>query len=43
MLDDELKQEIRRDLPEIPFVFISSIANQGLMKLKDLIWDQLND
>lgn len=43
MLDDELKQEIRRDLPEIPFVFISSIANQGLMKLKDLIWEQLND
>ena len=43
MLDDELEQEIRRDLPEIPFVFISSIANIGLMKLKDLIWEQLND
>ncbi|MCD4732455.1 MAG: GTPase ObgE [Bacteroidales bacterium] len=43
MLDDELEQEIRTDLPEIPFVFISSIANIGLMKLKDLIWEQLND
>lgn len=43
MLDDELEQEIRKDLPKIPFVFISSVANIGLMKLKDIIWEQLND
>ncbi len=43
MLDAELEEEIKKDLPKIPFVFISSIANIGLMKLKDLIWKQLND
>jgi GTP-binding protein len=42
LLDDELKSEIKKDLPDIPFVFISSIANKGLMKLKDLIWGELN-
>lgn len=43
MLDNELEEEIKKDLPEIPFVFISSVANKGLMQLKDLIWQQLND
>lgn len=43
MLDAELEEEIKKELPKIPFVFISSIANIGLMKLKDLIWKQLND
>jgi GTP-binding protein len=42
LLDDELKSEIKKDLPDIPFVFISSIANKGLMQLKDLIWGELN-
>jgi len=43
MLDNELEEEIKKDLPEIPFVIISSVANKGLMQLKDLIWQQLND
>jgi GTP-binding protein len=43
MLDEELKTEIKRDLPAgIPAVFISSIANQGLVELKDLIWKNLH-
>ncbi len=42
MLDRELESEIKKDLPDIPYVFISSIANKGLMKLKDLIWTTLN-
>jgi GTP-binding protein len=43
MLDDELKHAIRRELPkEIPSVFISSIANQGITALKDLIWKNLH-
>lgn len=42
MLDEELTAEIKKDLPDIPFVFISSIANKGLLKLKDLIWNTLN-
>ena len=42
MLDDELKREIELDLPEIPYIFISSVAQKGLIELKDLIWQQIN-
>lgn len=42
MLDKELKAEITKDLPAIPFVFISSIAQQGLQELKDMLWKTLN-
>jgi GTP-binding protein len=43
MLDDELIQAIRKYLPAIPTVFISSITQLGLNELKDLIWKSLND
>ena len=43
MIDDELKSEIEKELPDVPYVFISSIAQQGLAELKDLIWDKLNE
>lgn len=42
MLDDELKEAISKDLPDIPWLFISSVAEQGLTELKDLIWSKLN-
>ncbi|OFY92924.1 MAG: GTPase ObgE [Bacteroidetes bacterium RIFCSPLOWO2_12_FULL_31_6] len=42
MLDDELKREIKKDLPEIPYLFISSVAQQGLTELKDLLWEKIN-
>ena len=43
MLDKELKTEISKDLPkDLPCLFISSGAQQGLTDLKDLIWKQLN-
>lgn len=42
MLDDELKEEIVPTLPDLPFVFISAVAQQGLTELKDLIWKTLN-
>jgi GTPase len=41
MLDDELIEEIKKDLPDIPNLFISSVAQMGLQELKDLIWKQL--
>lgn len=45
MLDEELIEEMRQtDLPEgIPIVFISSVANQGLTELKDVLWRTIND
>lgn len=43
MLDDELLEELAKTLPEgVKTVFFSSVAQQGLMELKDLIWSQLN-
>ena len=41
MLDDELKAEIAEDLPDVPAVFISSVAQQGLVELKDMIMNHL--
>ena len=43
MLDDELIEEMKAELPEdVPSVFISSVAQLGLMELKDLLWTELN-
>jgi len=43
MLDEELKAALEKELPEsIPSLFISSVAQQGLTELKDLIWKNLN-
>ncbi|CAM1360740.1 GTPase involved in cell partioning and DNA repair [Tenacibaculum sediminilitoris] len=43
MLDDELREEIKQDLPKgIETLFISSVAQQGLMELKDKLWQMLN-
>jgi len=43
MLDDELREEMTRELPEgIPALFISSITNKGITELKDLIWKNLH-
>nr|WP_319400512.1 GTPase ObgE [uncultured Carboxylicivirga sp.] len=43
MLDEELIKEIKQDLPDIPSIFISSVANQGITELKDMIWKELMD
>lgn len=43
MLDQELIDEIRPTLPDLPVVFISSLTNLGLQALKDLLWRELND
>ena len=45
LLDSELEEEIASELVKsvnVPFIFISSISNQGLSKLKDKIWAMLN-
>lgn len=43
MLDEELIEALAEDLPEgVPHVFISSIAEQGITELKDLLWKELN-
>ena len=43
MLDEDLQQEVKAQLPEgIPHIFISSVANKNIMPLKDMIWERLN-
>ncbi|WP_423149702.1 GTPase ObgE [Rubrolithibacter danxiaensis] len=42
MLDDELQKEMSQDLPETPFIFISSVAQKGLIELKDMLWEAIN-
>ena len=43
LLDDELKQEIRKELPDIARVFFSSVTGEGINTLKDMIWKVLNN
>jgi len=43
LLDEELQSEITEELKlPLPYVFISSVSNQGLDQLKDLIWSALH-
>lgn len=42
MLDDELIEALSEDLPDVPYVFISSITGMGITELKDLLWKELN-
>jgi GTP-binding protein len=47
MLDEELMDEMRveldKDLENVPYMFISSVAQQGMTELKDRLWAMLND
>ncbi|HZG24474.1 MAG TPA: GTPase ObgE [Chitinophagaceae bacterium] len=44
MLDDELKTAIEQELPsQVPHLFISSVTQQGLTELKDLLWKVMNE
>jgi GTP-binding protein len=42
LIDDEIKEDIEKKLPAIPYVFISSATQSGLTELKDLIWTELH-
>ncbi len=47
MLDDELKSELKtqldKELKKTNYLFISSVAQQGLTELKDVLWKMLNN
>ncbi len=42
LLDEELTTEIKKELPDVSYHFISAVANQGLVALNDTIWIMLN-
>ncbi len=44
MLDEELKTEIEKELPnDLPHIFISSLEQTGITELKDKLWVMLNN
>lgn len=43
LLDDELKEEMQRELPlDVPAIFISSVAQKNINELKDILWTEVN-
>lgn len=42
MLDEQMLEELKADLPDLPCVMISSHTTMGLTALKDLLWKALN-
>ncbi|MEI7490167.1 MAG: GTPase ObgE [Bacteroidota bacterium] len=43
LADEEIVRELKKELPpDIPYVFISSHKKTGLLKLKGMLWDALN-
>jgi GTP-binding protein len=44
LTDEELRQALSHELPlDLPSVFISAISGQGLLELKDLIWNTIRE
>lgn len=41
--DHELMSEMENDLPDVPYVFISSVTGAGITELKDILWKVLNE
>ncbi|MFN3803012.1 GTPase ObgE [Belliella pelovolcani] len=43
MLDEELMEQMKTDVPkDIPYLFISSVSQYNLDKLKDMLWQAIN-
>ena len=42
-LDEELKSDIRREMQGIELMFISAVAQQGLVELKDALWQIIQE
>lgn len=38
LADEEIRDELRKDLPELPRVFFSALTGEGITTLKDMIW-----
>lgn len=43
LLDDELREALREELPEgVKAIFISAVTGEGITELKDLLWREIN-
>jgi len=43
LLDQELEEALKKTIPPIPTVFISSSMQKGILELKDLLWKTINN
>jgi GTP-binding protein len=43
LLDEELMTELKKELPKVPHIFISSATNYNIMQLKDKLWTMINE
>lgn len=42
LIDEELKELLKAELPEnVPYIFISAVAQSGLTELKDRLWEMI--
>ena len=42
LIDAELREMLSKDLPDIPHIFFSAVAETNLLQLKDMIWKAIN-
>lgn len=40
--DEEIKNALKKELPNVNHIFISSITGEGITQLKDMLWEELN-
>jgi len=43
LLDEELMAEMKKELPKVPHIFISSATNYNIVQLKDKLWSMINE
>jgi GTP-binding protein len=43
LLDEELMAEMKKELPKVPHIFISSATNYNIIQLKDKLWSMINE
>lgn len=43
LIDQKLLANLQQQLPNIPSVFISSVAGEGILELKDMLWNALQE
>ncbi len=43
MLDEELLEELKEEIPDVEYIFISSVTGTGLKTLKDRLWQHLSE
>ncbi len=41
-LDAELMEEMKAEVPNVPYIFISSVAQNNIVELKDMLWKAIN-